>query len=153
MDKNAEVVEWYTRTTQNRLLHGLRVQVSPSAQKYMLQEIKFKKNNFKNIGILIFVLIVFFYGIFKSKDYFSGPIVNIISPKNWDTISTKTFFIEGNAKNVKSLKINGRNILIEENGNFKEEFISKYPYTLIVIDAFDKYNEKKEEILKVVYNN
>ena len=119
----------------------------------MLQEIKFKRNNFKNTGILIFVLIVLIFGIFKSRDYFSGPVVNIISPKNWELISEKTFYIEGNAKNVKSLKINGRNILIEENGNFKEEFISKYPYTLIVVEAVDKYNEKKEQILKVVYNS
>lgn len=31
--KNAEVVEWYTRATQNRMPHGLWVQVPPSALK------------------------------------------------------------------------------------------------------------------------
>ncbi len=29
----AEVVEWYTRATQNRMPYGLWVQVPPSAQK------------------------------------------------------------------------------------------------------------------------
>lgn len=47
---NAEVVEWYTRATQNRLPHGLRVRVPPSAQFIALarnfDEVKTSKSSF-----------------------------------------------------------------------------------------------------------
>ncbi|MEN9338427.1 MAG: hypothetical protein RI945_152 [Candidatus Parcubacteria bacterium] len=35
LENIAEVLEWYTRATQNRMPHGLWVQVPPSAPEYL----------------------------------------------------------------------------------------------------------------------
>ena len=64
-------------------------------------------------------------------------------------MSGDTFILKGNIKNSKNIFLNGREIVIEENGDFKEELISKYPYTLVVIEAVDKYGKSKEKILNI----
>ena len=52
-------------------------------------------------------------------------------------------------KSARNIYLNGKEITIDENGDFKEEIISKYPYTLIVINATDKYEKTREKTFDV----
>ena len=92
------------------------------------------------------VLIYFFSRIFN---FLYGPIITINSPSEGEIIKTETFYVDGNVKNVKNISINGKDITIDEKGNFKEEIVAKSPYTLVVIEAIDKYGKTKEQILEV----
>lgn len=98
------------------------------------------------IGLLGIILVYFSTRIFN---FITGPRIKIYSPLPGQIIKDPTFFIEGNIKNAKSININGKEISIDEEGNFKEEMIAKAPYTLIVIDAIDKYGKIKEVTLDV----
>jgi hypothetical protein len=93
-----------------------------------------------------FVIIYFAFRVF---DFASGPKILISSPINGQRIDTETFLVEGNIRNAKNIYLNGREIAINESGDFKEILIAKSPYTLIVISAFDKYGKFKEKILEV----
>lgn len=96
--------------------------------------------------LAVIILIYFFSRIFN---FLYGPIIKIYSPSKGEIVKTETFYVDGNVKNVKNISINGKDITIDEKGNFKEEIIAKSPYTLVVIEAIDKYSKTKEQILEV----
>lgn len=111
-----------------------------------------KKSFLEKIGkwffvTLIIVIIIYFSG--RVFNLITGPRIVIYSPLPGQIIKTDTYTINGNIQNAKSIKINGKEISIDEKGNFKEEIIIKSPYTLIVIDAIDKYGKFKEQTLEV----
>ena len=114
----------------------------------MISEKSFLERSRTWIFIILEILILGYF-ISRIFNFISGPIIKITSPLSGEIIKTDTFYVEGNAKNIKSISINGKEITTDENGNFKEEIIAKPPYTLIVIDAIDKYGKTKEEILEV----
>lgn len=98
---------------------------------------------------LLLIIFIFIYFIFKIFDYISGPIIKIYSPLPYETINEDTFILKGNVKNAKNIYINGREIKIDQNGNFEEDMIAKSPYTLISIDAIDKYGKKREKNIEI----
>ncbi|MEI6352456.1 MAG: hypothetical protein WCO35_00775 [Candidatus Nomurabacteria bacterium] len=100
-------------------------------------------------GFISLSLIIVIYFITRIFNFAYGPIISIKSPKPGEIIKAETFFVEGNAKNVKNISINGKDITINQDGDFKEEVIAKAPYTLVIIEAVDKYNKTKEEVLEV----
>jgi hypothetical protein len=112
----------------------------------------YKKSFLEKIGKWFFValiVLIMFYFSTRVFNFVTGPRIQIYSPLPGQIIKTPTYTITGNIKNAKSIKINGKEISIDEKGNFKEEIIIKSPYTLIVIDAVDKYGKFKEQTLEV----
>jgi len=99
---------------------------------------------------LIFSISILMYSLYKFSDYFTGPKLIINTPIDGQTVIAPTFFIDGNIQNVKKIKINGREINIDQSGNFKEELVSHSPITLVTIEAVDRYGKKLEKILRVV---
>lgn len=101
--------------------------------------------------ILFFLLLAFIliYFSFKIFDYFYGPKIEIFYPEPYQVLPGETFFISGKVKNARNIYLNGREIVIDQNGDFKEELILKNPYTLIVVNAVDKYDREKELVLQV----
>ena len=116
----------------------------------MRKERNYKKSFREKIKTWIFLLLIIFiliYFVFKSFDYFKGPVITIYSPRPYETLKGNTFLLQGNAKNAKKIFINGREITINENGDFKELLVNKAPYTLLVVNSEDKYGKKKEIVL------
>ena len=110
-------------------------------------------NKLKIFFFFILSILIIIYTFYKISDYFIGPKLTIISPIDGQTVNEETFFVKGNIKNVKEIKLNGREINIDEKGNFKEELITHSPITIIVINATDRYGKTLEKILKVVKLN
>lgn len=99
--------------------------------------------------ILFFSILLIYFG-FRIFDFISGPRIKITNPINGQKIETDIFLVEGNVKNAKNIYINGREIGINQKGDFKEGLIAKSPYTIIVISAYDKYGKFKEKVLQIV---
>lgn len=107
------------------------------------------RENIKIYAFIALLLIIFIYFIFKIFNFIYGPIITIYSPKPGEIVKSDTFNVVGNVKNARNIYLNGKEITIDENGDFKEEIISKYPYTLIVINATDKYEKTREKTFDV----
>ena len=90
------------------------------------------------------------YGAFRIYPLLSGVQVIIYTPKDFEEVSTSTFVISGKALRANEIEIQGRPILIDKNGNFSETLVSLYPYTIITVEATDKYGGKVSKILKVI---
>ncbi len=112
----------------------------------------YKKSFLEKIGKWFFIallIVIIIYPSTRIFNFLTGPRIKIYSPLPGQIIKTSTYKITGNIKNAKTIKINGKEINIDEKGDFEEEIIIKSPYTLIVIDAVDKYGKVKEQTLEV----
>jgi hypothetical protein len=59
--------------------------------------------------------------------------------------------ITGNAKNATKLSLNGREISIDQKGNFNETVALLLGYNVITIKAEDKFGYMDEKNYKVIY--
>lgn len=105
---------------------------------------KAKKWFFISLAIIIVI-----YFSSRTFNFISGPRIKIFYPLPGQIIKEDTCTIKGNIQNAKTIKINGKEVNIDQKGNFNEEIIVKSPYTLIVINAIDKYGKQKEKILQI----
>ena len=58
--------------------------------------------------------------------------------------------ITGNAENAKNLTLNGREISIDQAGNFNETIALLSGYTIITIEAKDKFGYKDEKNYQLI---
>lgn len=107
------------------------------------------REKFRFYLFFLFLILVIIYSIFKMYNYLSGPKINIYNPQTFQIINGNTFTLSGNIKNAKNIYINGREINIDQFGNFSELLIAKSPYTLITIRAVDIYGKEKNKTLFV----
>lgn len=100
------------------------------------------------IFFILFILILIYF-IFRVYNYLSGPKITINSPTPYTIINSDTFIIEGHVENAKNIYLNGREINIEKNGNFIEKIIAKSPYTLITLQAVDRYGKSSFKTMSI----
>lgn len=107
------------------------------------------QDRFKILLFIVLVLFILIYFSFKAFDYFSGPVFTIYTPTPYEIIKDDTFLIFGNVKHAKNIYINEREITINENGDFGELLINKYPYTLVTVKSVNKYGKTQEKVFFV----
>ena|SRR3989344_8095758 len=86
------------------------------------------------------------YAFFNTKDLLFGVKirnVNIVGETNIRKIS-------GNAKNAKILTLNGREISIDQSGNFEETLALLSGYNIITLSAEDKFGLRDEKNYQLI---
>ncbi len=103
------------------------------------------------VGSLSFLfLIIISYSVFQASKIIMGPKINLTSPENGMTFSNALIEIEGTAKNISYLNLNGRPIFTDKNGRFNEKFLLSPGYNIIKLDARDKFKNYTEKTLELV---
>ncbi len=111
-----------------------------------------KTRKYIAIIIAIFVLVLILgYTLYEFQRVANGPRITITSPQNGSLISTSEVEIVGTAQNINDISLNDRKIFIDEQGNFTEEVFLAYGYNTIVLRATDKFGQKTEKILELIY--
>lgn len=106
---------------------------------------------FIRIGILIILIAVFgIYGFYKTKDFLMGPKIILETPKNGEVLSNSYLTIDGTAKRISQLYLNGRQIFTDEDGKFNENLLLARGYNIIEVSAIDKFNREIREVRKIV---
>ncbi len=99
----------------------------------------------------ILLLFMVFYGFFRSKDLIFGVKIKNVNITDGMKSDTDMLKISGNTKNVKVLTLDGREIFVDQAGNF-EETIALHPgYNIVDIKAKDYFGGSDEKIYKVIY--
>lgn len=93
----------------------------------------------KNYILFSLAIIIVCYSLFRLYPIVLGPTINITSPQYGESVSTSTFIVTGIVKRAKEVKIEDRSILIDQNGNFSQNFVFVYPYTILNISATDSW--------------
>ncbi|MFT5037079.1 MAG: hypothetical protein ACI9VM_000654 [Candidatus Azotimanducaceae bacterium] len=100
------------------------------------------------IGIV--VLLLFSYIIFQARLLIAGPQITLDSiPQTIQTERTVT--VSGSAENITEIALNGRPIVTNESGHFNETIVLQNGYTIIRIDASDRYGRGTKVEHEFVY--
>lgn len=81
------------------------------------------------------------YVLFQSRLLLAGPYVALsVEP---DVVQTESLVaIEGEAHNVVTITLNGRDIFVDEQGFFRESLVLPEGYTIMSIKAKDRYGRE-----------
>lgn len=104
---------------------------------------------FTFLGI-VFVLAIG-YATFEARLLFLGPRISVTSPTEAATVHDAFVTIRGSGSHVVELKMNGRQIPINENGGFDEPIALLPGYNKVVLSATDKRGITAEKDLELVY--
>ncbi len=106
---------------------------------------------FWSIGILS-VCIILGYAYFEFHPLLLGPIVTITSPQNGAVVATPLVAVEGTAKNITAITLNGRPISIDEQGRFKEKESMPVGYAMLTLVAKDRFGRSTTKTLELWRN-
>lgn len=95
------------------------------------------------IGLLVW------YVAFQARFIIAGPMVNV---HTIDGVSTeRTIVVEGEARNIVEINLNGRRIYTDERGYFKETLVLENGYTIATLNAKDRYGRTTSVSRSFVY--
>ena len=99
-------------------------------------------------SLVIFFLLIIVYAFFRSHDLIFGVKIKNVNMVDGTKIENKIQKITGNAKNATKLTLNGREISIDQRGNFDETIVLLKGYNMVNIRAQDKFGYVNEKIIK-----
>lgn len=101
--------------------------------------------------ILLFLLSLFvLYILFQARFLLAGPQI-LIAEAYTDTHTERVVTIEGVAKNITHMTLNGRQVYTDTLGNFKEAVVLENGYTIATLQAEDRYGRTTRVNKEFVY--
>ena len=109
-------------------------------------------------GMAIFFLLIIIYAFFRSKDLVFGVKIrnvdiNGVPIQSGATLAASTLEITGNARNAIDLTLDGREISVDQMGNFDETIALLPGYNIISIRAQDKFGHADEKNYQLMLKN
>ena len=102
-------------------------------------------------GLSIFFLLIIVYALIRSQDLISGVKLRNVNITDGEKISESVINLTGNAKNAINLTLNGREISIDQQGNFNETIALLSGYNVINIKAKDKFGYIDEKNYQITH--
>lgn len=99
-----------------------------------------------SVGAMIIVL---GYGGLKAKDWAQGPRLAVSYPANGSSFRDSLVSIQGNAKNISFLTLNGNKIFTDESGKYDEKILLSNGYNIVTIEAQDRFGRKVTQTLQL----
>ena len=103
-------------------------------------------------SLSLFFLIIIVFAFFRSKDLIFGVKIKNVNISDGVTVAEGVMEIKGNAKNGTLVTLNGREISIDETGNFNETIALLSGYNIVEIKAKDKFDYIDEKNYKIIYS-
>lgn len=101
-------------------------------------------------SILVVSLLFIGYALFQARFLLSGPVLTFENTP--ETIQTQRMVtLEGLAKNIVFITLNGRQIYTDKNGYFKEALVLENGYTIATLQAHDRYGRSRSYKQEFVY--
>lgn len=103
-------------------------------------------------GLFIAIIICGFVGyvIWQSRLLLGGPEL-FLTKEPPTEVDYPTITLEGQARNIVSIAINDRPIMTDERGYFNEDIVLPLGYTILSIEAKDRYGRQSKIIRPFVY--
>lgn len=110
------------------------------------------KKIIKTSLIAVFFILILGYALFVSKDLIFGVKIQDVNLEDGSTYTESVQEVTGNAHNAVHLYLNGREISINQAGDFQETIALLPGYNIISIRAEDKFGLTDEKNYKLIYN-
>lgn len=102
-------------------------------------------------ALSIFFILIIIYAFFGSHNLIFGVKIKNVNIADGAKVDRSTLQITGNAKNAVNLTLNGREISINEAGDFNETIALLMGYNVVNITAKDKFGYIDEKNYKLIY--
>ena len=102
------------------------------------------------ISLSVLFIFIVIYAIFRSKDLIFGVKIKNVNIKDNTKVTTNILDITGNAQNAIKLTLDGREISVDQKGNFNETIILFSGYNIVDIKAQDKFGHVDEKNYKLI---
>ena len=102
-------------------------------------------------GLSIFFILIIVYAFFRSHDLIYGVKIKNVNLTDGATVTQNIINLTGNAKNAIMLSLDGREISVDQAGNFGETIALLPGYNIINIKAQDKFGDVDEKNYKLIY--
>lgn len=99
----------------------------------------------------IFFIFIAIYAFWGSHNLIYGVKIKDVNIIDGRRVAESVMEITGNAKNAINLSLNGREISVDQEGNFKETIALLIGYNIINIKAKDKFGYVNEKNYKIIY--
>jgi hypothetical protein len=109
------------------------------------------KKIIKITSLSVLFLFIIIYAFFNSRDLIFGVKIKNVNITDGQKITDNTINITGNAEHAIELTINGREISMDQQGNFNETIALFSGYNVIDIRAIDKFKKSDEKIYKLMH--
>ena len=106
----------------------------------------------KIVGFSVFFILIIIYAIFISKDLIFGIKIREVNLSDGAVFTENIVKLSGNAKNAIKLTLNGREISIDQEGNFGETIALLPGYNIVTIKAEDKFGYVDEKNYQLMFN-
>jgi hypothetical protein len=107
----------------------------------------------KIIILFVFFILIIFYAFFVSKDLIFGIKIKNVNLVDGVTVTDSVMKVTGNAKNAIKLILDGREISVDQQGNFNETIALLPGFNIINIKAQDKFGDMDEKNYKIIYKS
>lgn len=107
-----------------------------------------------NAYIPAFLILLFLIGgyiLFQSRNIIIGPTITLDEEYSGRTLESPTIQINGTAKNIAHISLNGNPIFTDENGRFEEELLVSPGYSIMTIIASDRFDRTTKEVIELIY--
>lgn len=102
-------------------------------------------------SVSIFFLIILVFGFLGSRNLIFGVKIKNVNIVNGSKTTESVLKVTGNAKNAINLALNGREISIDQSGNFNETIALLSGYNIINIKARDKFGYIDEKNYQLIF--
>jgi hypothetical protein len=101
------------------------------------------------IALWIFFILIIGYGIYEAQGLLFGPKINVSTATT--VVHEPYVKIEGQAKRIASLSMNGKEISVTENGSFSEPFLLASGENRIALQAKDTYGRVTSSYVDITF--
>ena len=103
-----------------------------------------------SLGFFIILAIVG-YGLYQARNLIKGPEISVSSPINGSSFADPLVTIAGTAANIAYISLNDRQIFIDGQGHFSEKLLLPDGYTIMKLEARDKFGRTTDKFLELTY--
>ena len=101
--------------------------------------------------VLLAVALLASYAYYEMRGYVYGPQLIISAPTDGFSVTEEILAVEGTAKNITEITLNGRPIFIDEDGHFKEDVLLLSGYNVLALTVVDRYERTNTQYLRGIY--
>jgi len=109
------------------------------------------KKIIKILLVSVLFLFIMIYAFFRSKDLILGVKIKNVNIVDGAKVTNNILNVTGVAKNAVDLTLDGREISVDQQGNFNETIALLPGYNIVDIKARDKFGHTDERNYKLIY--
>jgi hypothetical protein len=102
--------------------------------------------------VLFAIVLIAGYALFEASAIVQGPHISIAQPKK-SAQEEALVTVSGSTKNVTWIALLGKPIHVNEEGSFREELLVPIGYSILTIEAKDRFGRSVTETIEIVRND